>query len=675
MAESVGGINKSTKLQCSICLEGFKSPKLLPCFHSFCKACLVTYAESNSNNTGKFNCPLCRCCIQLPDNGVDGFQSNFYVVTKEIETSEFEASVACDICDSLEAVSRCIECDENMCQICTKSHSKMKLARGHHVAKLGDAGVQVKPKSFCNKHENEEIRFVCKKCDELICINCKLTLHENHTTKDVEDEARQFREELSKLLDSDKCTTLVSKMESNLSKLEESCKKIEEKEKVEIQKILDHGEQLKRNLEVNSEVLCQEVKQKVSERDQIIMKMKEEIQMNIGSYSSLCSSAKHILEMASDVDTIKFGNNLKKRLEDELLEYKNQLPIDIALHIEFIPDQDLVKDDRNLVGTLKSTDTEKEPPAPQQSMQKNESYFVGNSNDVFSIAVKNGNALMVVSRGNQKRKRKSFIIRFDISKRAVIEEFDIKGHFCDNLSISEDDKIFYSSGCAVKYVSVTDMKHHTTVIEFQSSEKISGSCVDLSAAGKPGINEQRFIRGMAFDLNNKEFLLSFCAASTYDRFKSLNYAEKIPGQLVRYKKDGTVKENQFPNWNTHLKYPTKISWNANGDICLLDTGVLNCCLYIIHSEGELKSRFIPKSNTGRGLVPQNVCCDKNCFIFLSYFCSQRIDMLDKDGKPHLNFEVTFLPSALFVDEENRLWIGGKRGKVEIWNYLNKTETN
>ena len=50
-------------LECSICLEQIKSPKMLPCQHSFClEPCLENFFKSNPLERGMHTvkCPLCR---------------------------------------------------------------------------------------------------------------------------------------------------------------------------------------------------------------------------------------------------------------------------------------------------------------------------------------------------------------------------------------------------------------------------------------------------------------------------------------------------------------------------------------------------------------------------------------------------------------------------------------
>ncbi|KAL3875960.1 hypothetical protein ACJMK2_033855 [Sinanodonta woodiana] len=70
-----GVINRKT---CSICLEPFKTPKILQCFHTFCAQCLKDIIK-NKRRVGSFECPLCRASITIPKAGIDGFQNNFYI--------------------------------------------------------------------------------------------------------------------------------------------------------------------------------------------------------------------------------------------------------------------------------------------------------------------------------------------------------------------------------------------------------------------------------------------------------------------------------------------------------------------------------------------------------------------------------------------------------------------
>lgn len=51
---------------CSICYEKFKTPRYLPCKHSFCHVCLSSYIISQCKSKEArlgFHCPVCRSYI------------------------------------------------------------------------------------------------------------------------------------------------------------------------------------------------------------------------------------------------------------------------------------------------------------------------------------------------------------------------------------------------------------------------------------------------------------------------------------------------------------------------------------------------------------------------------------------------------------------------------------
>ena len=71
--------------KCSVCLELFTEPKILPCCHTFCLECLKKTA-SRKRTEGKITCPKCRQSHPIPAGGLSEFLTDF-VTTYELEVA------------------------------------------------------------------------------------------------------------------------------------------------------------------------------------------------------------------------------------------------------------------------------------------------------------------------------------------------------------------------------------------------------------------------------------------------------------------------------------------------------------------------------------------------------------------------------------------------------------
>jgi hypothetical protein len=119
---------------CSICLEEFTKPKLLPCFHTFCCKCIQQYID-NHGSSGTFNCPICRAETSIPTGGkADTFQTNFYL-TASLAGRHSLPGIGCEFCVN-PATMRCLECGENFCKTCVKPHAKSRASRDHHIVDI-----------------------------------------------------------------------------------------------------------------------------------------------------------------------------------------------------------------------------------------------------------------------------------------------------------------------------------------------------------------------------------------------------------------------------------------------------------------------------------------------------------------------------------------------------------
>ena len=121
--------------ECPICVETFTDPKVLPCGHTFCLKCLLKYGEHDKPGD-QVACPLCRANFVIPPGGFADLPNNFFVsklllVKQPTDAERTIREKHCDICKDEEidvnASGYCMECDQHLCEKCSKFHLKQKL--------------------------------------------------------------------------------------------------------------------------------------------------------------------------------------------------------------------------------------------------------------------------------------------------------------------------------------------------------------------------------------------------------------------------------------------------------------------------------------------------------------------------------------------------------------------
>ncbi|XP_072022986.1 uncharacterized protein [Amphiura filiformis] len=183
-----GTVTNADLVQCGICHVAIDKPKALPCLHTFCLKCLTSWAQSSAKkNPDKYkdavSCPTCREDFPLPKGGVKELRTNFFV-SKLKERNEImkqlyekDAKIPCTSCDNSDnqAVGRCVECNDFLCEKCAESHKSLRVLKHHHVLTLEELRTgkltmhNLPEQEMCPKHKGEVLRFYCETCDEPMC--------------------------------------------------------------------------------------------------------------------------------------------------------------------------------------------------------------------------------------------------------------------------------------------------------------------------------------------------------------------------------------------------------------------------------------------------------------------------------------------------------------------------
>ena len=194
------------QLECSICFDTFKQPKLLPCFHVFCKSpCLEKLVAKGGHS---LTCPTCRHIVPLSEKGVDGLQSDFHIdrlfeIRDAFNKAAEPTETQCGNCEDDKATGYCRDCGDFLCDDCQAAHKKTKLTKYHQLLTLRELETQaaslVPPKKEaprCLKHTNKKLKIYCETCKELICTDCTIRLHQGHKYDLLADVFHKHKEEL-----------------------------------------------------------------------------------------------------------------------------------------------------------------------------------------------------------------------------------------------------------------------------------------------------------------------------------------------------------------------------------------------------------------------------------------------------------------------------------------------
>lgn len=184
-------------ITCTTCNNTFVNPKVLPCLHTFCAACLET------NNK---ICPECSSEICMPPNGVSGLIPDYGIINF---ISSLRGSLFCNSCknDNVPAVAKCINCENFLCQNCVLAHNYMHCFEGHRVIEFPkeffqEEGITAKEEPLvCLTHTNELIKHICMACNDPVCQKCICEEHAGHRTELLDNVSEASMEYMKSSMD------------------------------------------------------------------------------------------------------------------------------------------------------------------------------------------------------------------------------------------------------------------------------------------------------------------------------------------------------------------------------------------------------------------------------------------------------------------------------------------
>ena len=304
-----------TRLTCTVCLDSFKEPKVLPCCHTFCKSCLEQTLEKAKIKTNLV-CPQCRSEHKVPPNGPEGFLTDFSLL-READT-ELEPHI-CGECDSSDtAIAFCTECQSYLCSSCASIHKKLKHFRNHKVTSLENLDckeLKAERTIYCQKHPEEPLKVFCLTCQVLVCCHCIVDSHQQHRLGQINEDVR--REAQMKL------ETLCKQAQKQLAKFEENIKYFEEVEEAVAKRparlqatINETFDSFAATLEARRLELLKEAEGSSHKNLKEIWARKEFVETTVVGLGSALTFADRTLSCSRDIELLSMSAQATRRLKE-----------------------------------------------------------------------------------------------------------------------------------------------------------------------------------------------------------------------------------------------------------------------------------------------------------------------------------------------------------------------
>ena len=196
-------------LSCPVCHQLYKTPKSLPCLHSYCEECLVKLQEGSD-----LICAVCKQTTQVPSDGMKQLPNHLFLtrlademtIKQKIKQNE---EILCTACIRKNPVtSFCSDCATLMCQECNEYHKYSSDKQGHSVIQLDEIrsekkNVKLQLKSTkkvqCQDHDMD-LLFYCETCDQLVCHYCTTNEHTGHEHGSVKKMAKQHLDKMDEVV-------------------------------------------------------------------------------------------------------------------------------------------------------------------------------------------------------------------------------------------------------------------------------------------------------------------------------------------------------------------------------------------------------------------------------------------------------------------------------------------
>uniref|UniRef100_A0A8D0B853 Tripartite motif-containing protein 3 n=1 Tax=Salvator merianae TaxID=96440 RepID=A0A8D0B853_SALMN len=265
-------------LVCSICLDRYHTPKVLPCLHTFCERCLQNYIPPQSLT---LSCPVCRQTSILPEKGVAALQNNFFIT------------------NLMEVLQR---------QPDSASHEDAAAAMLDSVS-----AVPGKPLS-CPNHEGKVMEYYCESCETAMCRECTAGEHREHVTVPLRDVVEQHKASLRQQLDAIK--SRLPQLAAAIGLVSEISQQLTERKNEAVAEIGSTFAELEKALQQRKGLLVRDLEALCGAKQKVLQAQLDILRQGQENILSSCTFTEQALDHGSETEVLLVKKQMTERLSD-----------------------------------------------------------------------------------------------------------------------------------------------------------------------------------------------------------------------------------------------------------------------------------------------------------------------------------------------------------------------
>uniref|UniRef100_A0A3Q1CGG5 RING-type E3 ubiquitin transferase n=1 Tax=Amphiprion ocellaris TaxID=80972 RepID=A0A3Q1CGG5_AMPOC len=571
-------------LICSICLDRYENPKVLPCLHTFCERCLQNYIPAHSLT---LSCPVCRQTSILPEKGVAALQNNFFIT---------------NLMDVLQRAP------DSCSQEAAALNNITTVATGQLLS--------------CPNHGGSVMEFYCPPCETAMCQECTSGEHGEHPTVPLKDVVEQHKASLQDQLDAVK--KRLPEIDSALHTLSEILQQLTNQKSSIEDGIHSTFDELQKTLNVRKSVLLMELEVNYGLKQKVLQAQLDTLLQGQEGINSSCNFTEQALSHGTEAEVLL----VKKQMGERLMELASQeLPLQPGENdqLDFLVETEGLKKSIHNLGTIVTTNAvASETVATGEGLRQ---CVVGvptsitiTTKDKDGELCKMGNAVITAEISSPDGSKGDGEI-LD-SKNGTYEYlFTAPKEGTFNLSLRLYDQHIKGSPFKIKATKSIDVSPTSDGVKKRLKSPGSGH-IKQKAIKRPAsmystgrrkenpIEDDLIFRIGTKGRNKGEFTnLQGVAASSLGK---VLIADSNNQCVQIFSNDGQFKSRFGVRGRTpgQLQRPTGVAVHPNGDIIIADYD--NKWVSIFSSEGKFKNKI----GSGKLMGPKGVSVDRNGHIIV-----------------------------------------------------------